>query len=362
MSYRILIADTFYDQYLRDYYRRNPTVTDRPYDEQLAHLAAERFSSTTVCCSRLRALGCHADMVILNARPLQQQWAREHGVASLSSGGKWDADVFIEQVAAVKPDVLYMQELSVADDEVMRAVKPFARIVVGQIACSLPTTRTFASHDLILSSWKPIVRYFRREGKASELFRLGFDAGILPLLGKPIRRSEVSFVGGLSGVHRERIALLEHVCERVEIDVFGYGVDQLPQDSNIRRHHRGECWGVEVCRTMAASAITINTHGTIDVRGERSTCHANNIRLFEATGAGTLLLTDAKDDLSELFIPGEHVVTFRDADACVEMIRRYLADGDAAWTIARAGQRHTLGRHTYAHRMHQLTQMLADYV
>jgi len=362
MSYRILIADTFYDQYLLDYYRRNPSIATRPYDEQLDHLAGQRFSSTTAYCSRLRALGYQADMLVLNARPLQQQWAREHGVSLSLPGRKWDADVFIEQVATAKPDVLYIQELSVADDDVMLAVKPFARLVVGQIACSLPQARTFASHDLILSSWKPIVTYFRRQGKASELFRLGFDAGVLPLLGDSTRRFDVSFVGGLSNVHPERVALLENLCEQVAIDVFGYGVDQLPQNSMIRLHHRGECWGVDVCRTMAASAITINTHGTIDVRGERATCHANNIRLFEATGAGTMLLTDAKDDLSELFIPGEHVATFESPDDCIDVIHRYLVDPDARRKIARAGHRQTLDRHTYVHRMRQLTQMLADYL
>ena len=42
------------------------------------------------------------------------------------------------------------------------------------------------------------------------------------------------------------------------------------------------------------------------------------MRLYEATGVGTLLVTDYKDNLHEMFIPGKEVVVYRDADEAVE--------------------------------------------
>ena len=59
-------------------------------------------------------------------------------------------------------------------------------------------------------------------------------------------------------------------------------------------------------RVLARSKIALNRH--IDVAED----HANNMRLYEATGVGTFLITDAKRNLSELFEPGEEVVTYAD--------------------------------------------------
>lgn len=370
MSNRILIAETFYDDYLQDYYSRNPSVAELPYAEQLAHLLAERFSSGDSYVSGLRAQGWDADMVVLNARPLQRRWAHEQGLAiadpEREQGGsvkrKWDSEIFIAQVRALHPDVLYLQELSVARDDVIEAAKPFTRLVVGQIACSIPPGRTFHYHDLMLSSFEPIVEYFRASGKASELFRLAFDSAALPHVCNEPQRYQVTFVGGLSPVHEERIALLEHLCQNVPIDIFGYGAETLPDHSPIHEHHRGAAWGTDAYRAMAASAITINCHGTIAVPGYPNMDFANNSRLFEATGVGTMLLTDWKNDLDDIFTSGKEVAAYKCPDECLEKIGYFLAHGDERRTIARAGQRRTLKEHTYSNRMQWLSDRLGDHL
>ena len=56
---------------------------------------------------------------------------------------------------------------------------------------------------------------------------------------------------------------------------------------------------------VLAHRRSLNRH--IDVAED----HANNMRLYEATGVGTLLLTDAKHILSDLFAIGEEVVRTR---------------------------------------------------
>ena len=39
--------------------------------------------------------------------------------------------------------------------------------------------------------------------------------------------------------------------------------------------------------------------------------YANNMRLYEATGVGALLVTDWKENLGEMFEPGKEVVAYR---------------------------------------------------
>ena len=62
------------------------------------------------------------------------------------------------------------------------------------------------------------------------------------------------------------------------------------------------------------------------------------MRLYEATGVGSLLITDQKDNLGELFEVGKEVVAYSSIEEAAELIRYYLDHPDEASEIARAGQ------------------------
>ena len=114
--------------------------------------------------------------------------------------------------------------------------------------------------------------------------------------------------------------------------------------------------------TLRNSRITLNLHAINDVRGAAATNFANNMRLSDASGVGTCLLTDAKDNLSDMFKPEEEVVTFADVDECVEKIRYLLDHDDERRTIARAGQERTLRDHTYGKRIAELAEVLDEHL
>ncbi|MDQ3755068.1 MAG: glycosyltransferase, partial [Acidobacteriota bacterium] len=75
---------------------------------------------------------------------------------------------------------------------------------------------------------------------------------------------------------------------------------------------------------------------------------ASNMRLFEATGVGSCLLTDWRANISTLFEPDREVVTYRNAEECIEKATYLLDHESERQQIARAGQRRTLREHTYA--------------
>jgi spore maturation protein CgeB len=82
------------------------------------------------------------------------------------------------------------------------------------------------------------------------------------------------------------------------------------------------------------------------------------MRLFEATGVGTMLLTDQKDNLHEMFDLGKEVAVYRSPEEGLEKIRYYLSHDAEREAIARAGQKRTLRDHTYAVRMQELIGLL----
>jgi len=105
-------------------------------------------------------------------------------------------------------------------------------------------------------------------------------------------------------------------------------------------------------RSLARSRITLNRH--INVAEN----NANNMRLYEATGVGALLLTDRKDNLGELFDVGREVVAYSSQEEAAELITHFLAHPEEAAAIAAAGQRRTLSEHTYEQRMKELVPIL----
>ena len=99
---------------------------------------------------------------------------------------------------------------------------------------------------------------------------------------------------------------------------------------------------------MRRSRITLNFH--IDLADG----WANNLRLYEATGVGTLLLTDWKKNLHDMFVPGEEIVAYRDADDCVAQIHALLADEATRGRIAAAGQRQAIQHQNYFRRVGEI--------
>jgi spore maturation protein CgeB len=163
---------------------------------------------------------------------------------------------------------------------------------------------------------------------------------------------DVSFVGSLSAHHPGRQAWLEQLCREVPIQVWGQGVDSLAADSPIRKVYCGPAWGTQMYRVLACSRISVNYH--IELSGS----YANNMRLYETTGVGTLLVTDWKQNLHEMFEPGAEVVAYRTPQECVEKIRYLLEHEEERAQIARAGQARTLREHTYRSRMAELVALV----
>ena len=109
------------------------------------------------------------------------------------------------------------------------------------------------------------------------------------------------------------------------------------------RHFVGQAYFEEMARIYSQSHVAFN----------RSVKNDLNMRVFEALGCGTLLLTNdlADHGQGELFRDGVHLATYRDAEELVDKIRFYLAKSTARERIAQAGRREVVENHTYRHRM-----------
>ena len=374
---RVLIVDAYYPSFLDGHYAASAGLSEQRYDVQHAALMARSMGTSDAYSTALRALGHDAREIVVNCKPLQLRWARENGIRmplrrlalSVPTGRARAAvedrllrSITRAQIDAYRPDVVYTQVLSYFEPGEIEQLRARGILVAAQCGSQPPPAAHVAAYDLVATSFPHFVPRLRALGIDTEYLPLAFDERVLGRLrsagANPApeadRPTPVAFVGGVHrpSVHRGGTALLERMCETVDMQVWGYIDDDLAAGSPVRARYHGQAWGLEMYRVLADSRIAINRHGDI------AETFANNMRLFEATGVGALLFTEAADNLHELFEPGLEVVAYRDADELVAQVRQYLADDEARIRVARAGQQATLGRHTYAHRMSALAEML----
>ena len=130
----------------------------------------------------------------------------------------------------------------------------------------------------------------------------------------------------------------------------GFPIRTLREQFPQRAHQ--PVFGHDLYDVLRRSRITFNMH-TNKAEG----C-VGNMRMFEATGVGTGLLTDRGYTLAELFEDGKEVVTYSGLDECIEKARYLLDHEDQRRSIAQAGQKRTLRDHTIRNRCQQIDAVI----
>jgi hypothetical protein len=390
---RILILNADYPGFLTWLYRQRPWLAGTSYATQMGARDASFFGVANFYSKNFSALGHTSAELHVNNRWMQAAWAREHGIrfepppvpiqAIEPSVSSWlrratapikpwlrplarkmglvphlDAqseNILLAQIEEFKPDLVLNQDLFYVNTRLAHRIAQIGRpVLIGQIGVAPPLAEDWSAYDLIVSQLSSVVKFFRDRHVRSELVHLAFEASILEALPAPTPlRLDVSFVGSVSSDHQRRVALLEAVARNCDLKFYGPGIQSLPRSSPLHKCYQGEVWGVDMYRVLRASRVTLNAH--LDAAPD----DAGNMRLFEATGVGTFLLTDAKRNLADLFEPGCEVATWSSVEDCLNKIKTALDNDDRRQAVARAGQARTLSQHTYRRRTQTLLELAA---
>ena len=371
---RILIIDTYYEDFLDKFYQTKKHLKKSSYDDQLKALIDASFGTSDYYSYYLNSYKkFKASDLIVNCKYLQNAWAKENNIKVFRINLNYKlfkipifgdflnklpnlADIAYEQIKKIKPDIIYIQNLSFFPKEVLLNIKTYSKLVVGQIASPLPPLSFLEPYDLILTSFPHFVDQIRKIGINSEYFKIGFDSRVLKRLIHQKKDISFSFVGSISKYHNKAMPLIEYLIKKNSLKIFGQGVKNLPIFSKTRRYHSGEKWGLEMYSILQRSLISLNRHIST------SKNYANNMRLFEATGMGSLLLTDYKDNLNEMFVIDKEVITYKSKEEASDKASYYLRNQDQLKKIALAGQKRTLKDHTYEKRMGELNIILKKYL
>ncbi|MBU1726458.1 MAG: glycosyltransferase [Candidatus Omnitrophica bacterium] len=370
MSLRIMFINTDYNEFLNDLYTNDPLLVKRSYEEQLKVRNDTLFGTADFCSRNMRKIGHEAWDIHANNEFMQKMWANERGIKlgpskrlqfhlckkvfprfSFVRNEEWKYKVLEAQVDYYKPDILYNHDIWSIESDFLKRIKPKVRLLIGQHAAPFYKDQDLSCYDLLISSLPNLVEYFKKKGLPARLQLLAFEPEVLNTIKLEYKKIDLSFVGSLSRSHESRVKLIEYLCEEYKMQIWGR-LDRIAENSPIRKYYMGEVYGAKMFQALGNSRITINSH--IDI----AEGYANNMRLFEATGVGALLVTDWKRNLQDIFISGKEVVSYRSKEECYDLIRYYLQNEDKRQEIALAGQKRTLNSHTYLQRMQELEEII----
>jgi spore maturation protein CgeB len=136
------------------------------------------------------------------------------------------------------------------------------------------------------------------------------------------------------------------------VRVWGYGWDRAESAPVRAMHAGGPVWGRAKLAVYSGSSLSLNHHHPMnDIVG------VNN-RTFELAAAGACQVVDRKEDLAQLFTPGEKAVVYRDLGELRHQLEYYLAHPEEARDIGERARKRALAEHTLRHRIEQILAVL----
>lgn len=367
---------TLYPGYVANFERQHPQLSSLDYKAHYELLMHDAFGWSNHLTRHLSARGHVTAHFIANYAALQKKWLRENGGAFTLTGGDEAWQIVTAQLRRARPEVLFVEDcylFSPPRIRALRATLSSIRTVVCHHGLDGDPRQFFPEDALVLSPAGHQVDDWRAAGLDAHHFRHAFEPAILSEPAAQGARTRVSFLGSCSPLlHSDRHRWLAEMVRQTPLEIWTDSftavrprllmgsllrgrVRQVAEHffSPLRRRTHGPLYGRSMFDQLRRSDITLNRHIAM------ARPSAGNMRLFEATGAGTCLVTDNCCDLDEIFSPGSEVVTFSSVEECVERVRWLLDHPREAAEIAARGQRRTLAAHTFAHRAAELEGLIA---
>ena len=406
MSYKILRITNLYSEYIESYYSKNKQYLTQNYQEQYEHLTNDSIELVSSYSKFFRLLNVDAIDLITNASPLQQTWAKENNVPFDLPFEKF----IIEQIKFFKPDILWIDDTRLLNKfwiNEMKSKVSSLKLLVGHICAPFNSVieESLSCFDIMFTCATCTQEKFEKMGILSYCIYHSFDHTILEKVSKfenPFPQEKLVFTGSLYtgfGLHKSRIEYIEEMLSKnIDITIYGnlesklkvrqkqsfyyilntlkalgldsvidkttilkkfekYGDEKIKYySSNLLASVKPPVFGVEMLQLLSNSNLCFNIHGEIAKK-----C-AGNVRLFEATGVGSCLVTDWKDNMSDIFNLEEEVVTYKSLDECIDKMSWLMNNPNEAKKIALAGQKRTLKDHTVENRVSQIHSLFLKHL
>mgnify|MGYP003809573989 FL=1 len=130
------------------------------------------------------------------------------------------------------------------------------------------------------------------------------------------RDKTICFVGGPTP---ERIETLETISS-CNPDIYGYGKEEWMKSSLLKKNYKYPVFAQnDLCKLYSQYKFSVNItrpHGFTSL----------NMRVYESIICGSIMITDDKADVYDLFIPDKEILIYKSRNELKSIIEKYLPD------------------------------------
>ncbi len=350
---------SFYSEYLKNFYTRHSELQIASFQTQMMALETDGFSGGHLFASSMKHLGYDTEFAVVDCIPAQCAWMAEY---CSMTGSPSRSEIIKAQVDKICPDILFISDPVALNPQVLRRCNWKPRLVIAWRAAPTPNGSDWSDVDLMISSHAGCRKQALSFGaKAVQEFRPGFPNFVSKALLGVGKVFDVVFTGQVGEYHHKRIDTIKRLA----------GITRLQKEQGLslfllnpsgialgiaEAYARPAVWGMDMFKALKQGRIVVNSHVDMAL-GE-----SQNMRLYEATGVGSFLLTEYSPQLSEVFEPGVEIETYASVDEMEDKITYYLDHPDKRERIAQKGQERCLKDHGVEVRAKQLDAIIKEYL
>ena len=345
---RLAFLSSIYLKHLDQIYKRFIGLENKSYIEQNNTIRNEAICSMGEWPKHFAKSGTETLMLCVNNPFSQSRWCRENDF--IPKGNDLEFEIALEQLRRFRPTHLIVFGISYySEDNRLNKIISQCPTLLKKICwygAPVVDVNEFKNYDLVITPSPELNNNLNSIGIKSKVLNHSFEPKTLELINLNERKNKLCFIGSLTlgnNWHEERIRYLESLCTEIEIDVyadiikpsflqsskrrlinyrqsicelitkyektietFKYYADKknLPKydrfhDSPITKKIKPAAYGLRMLNILSSYTLTFNMH--IPMAKD----WACNMRLTEAAGVGTCLLSDQKKNNNEYF--GEFV-------------------------------------------------------
>ncbi len=408
MNYKIVkVFDINYPQVINNFERKQNCL-NLNYSVHLKKFLDEYNIETPGFSKKMLLMGNPSNDIIYNYYDLQIKWQKENNISLDQELSFQDKLYFIfeKQISHLKPEIIFFRTQPLFDSKKIINLKEKFKFIKKIICHNGFPSKNLKNIDLIFSSSPALNDFYKNQGLKSTLLYHSFDENILSKVNNNTKKDNIIFCGQTgdtkSAHYKTRFDYLNdllshdfpincHSSEFFEnpnkiisnnlkqnirnslIKLFGNKLKSTLRKINIklknnkiynfiedintyenRKKYLHNFWpnkifeplyGIDMYNKLYNCNITLNIHTDILIE------NCGNYRMFEATGLGSCLITEHKENIKDLFEPDNEVVTYKSLEELKDKLRILDNDKELCKKISDQGQKKTLNYHTLNSRL-----------
>ena len=378
---KFLRISSLYPDILEEIEKKIDKIKNENYEELQNKIFKEMYSVSNNISKSLKKNGFQCFEIIENAKFTQNKWIEEFGDKSSKE------TIIMQQIKFYQPDILFIGNSSLLSKDFFEKIKElkFIKLILS-FHCAPFNNKININLKLVdgvVTCTEGYKRYIHSNINSNVLLmKHAFPKNTNIDLDQK-RNIDITFVGSIfinEALHNKRVNLIYQIMKNFKnnyiainfskkfilqyfyyfiISVFNFKIFKnysfFYKIIYIFAFSKKPVYGKDMLRVLSKSKILINTH--ID-----DTEYAGNMRIFEGTGCGCLLISDVKKGIEDLFKIDHEILLFNNVHDLITKCNFMLGNQKKIEQMASLGKQRTQKDHHYENRAELLAKFINDLI